>query len=540
MRAGSIRGVIVGAATLGFVTSWAAFAAGNGLEIPENGTEVMGRGGAWTARADTALAAALNPAGLAGQETNLVVNANLTWQSMCFQRAGTYPDAQAAGVAGTRFNPDFYGQPYPEVCKKNGFGDLNVVPQLGAVIRINERLGIGILPLWTPSGTGKAVWPDADLSAGYGVQTANGSFAPAPQRFLLLERNARIIMPTFAAGYELLPGVRVGAAFQWVITTFNSALSSQATQSVAGVDPALGPASTTRSEVKWTSLFTPAAVFGVLASPTPNLDIGAMFRWSADIVKREGDVKISAPYYGRSRTAADTPAETEAKVREFRLAQPMDLRLGVRWHMPRKDATAPAGAPRDFLATDVYDVELDLTYSRNSSFDQITILFPENQRVAFGASANASFIPPDASVPKKWKDTVGARLGGEYVVIPNQLGVRLGGFWQSKGQDEKYLNIDFHPGEMFGFYLGGTIRVASKVDIAVGYGRIFVRAFDNTATGGDVRALVGTPPAAGGGPTYPGVCDDPNVPAYRSCEVVNTGRLTSGYNMFSLGTTVRF
>src|SRR5436309_8278684 len=62
----------------------------SGFEVPENGTEIMGRAGAWTARADNPMAAALNPAGLAGQGTAFLVNTNLTWQKFCFARAGNY------------------------------------------------------------------------------------------------------------------------------------------------------------------------------------------------------------------------------------------------------------------------------------------------------------------------------------------------------------------------------------------------------------------------------------------------------------------
>src|SRR4051812_16471886 len=93
MRSSATRGLQLAscAAVLGVLAlATDREAKASGFEVPENGTEIMGRAGAWTARADNPMAAALNPAGLAGQGTSFLVNANLTWQKFCFARAGSY------------------------------------------------------------------------------------------------------------------------------------------------------------------------------------------------------------------------------------------------------------------------------------------------------------------------------------------------------------------------------------------------------------------------------------------------------------------
>lgn len=529
-------------------------ASANGLEIPENGTEVMGRAGAWTARADNALAAALNPAGLAGLPSGILLNANITYQSMCFQKAGSYP--QSADNAGTKWeDPVYEGRAYPKVCKANGIGDLNVVPQLGFNYAVNSKLGIGFLPLWTPSGTGKAKWPTE-------VDLGGGVTGPSPTRFMLVEKNARIIMPTLSVGYEVAKGLRFGAGFQWVITMFSSSLMSQGTQS-SEVSTKQGPGINTGSEVTFNQWFTPAAVFGAMYSPIDDVDIGAMFRYSADIVykgkdcsdknkaltsKPDCDVVITAPYYGRATRANNTPSYTGAQIKEFRLPQPMDIRLGFRWHPARKGVTLPAAGRRDFLAHDAFDIELDITYSRNSSFDQLTILFAPGQNV-FYAGANGGFVPENASIRKAWKDSWGVRLGGDVNILPERLAARAGAFFQTAAQDEQYLNLDFHPGQMLGLYVGGTVRATKKLDVSFGYGHIFVKAFDNTATGGKLRALIATPADNPNGPNYYNVCSSPTAQAqgysqpnepFRSCAVTNTGKLTSGFNMFSVGATYKF
>lgn len=508
-------------------------ASANGLEIPENGTEVMGRAGAWTARADNPLAAALNPAGLAGQASGFVINANVTYQKMCFARAGNYP---SGGVTtNTNFGSNFYDKPYPEVCKKNGVGDLNVVPQLGFNYAVNSKLSIGVLPLWTPSGTGKADFPLTVNFDGSPATEPGQNTAPAPQRFMLVSRGARIIMPTFGFGYEVAKGLRIGASFQWVITMFNSAVSSQGTQASAQ-DRDQGPASSTRSEVKWNQWFTPAAVLGAMFSPHEDVDIGAMFRYSADIVKRGGEVTVTAPVYGKATNAQSTPANTTVKLEEFRIPQPWEVRAGVRWHPRRKEIELPKEGRRDFLKHDKFDIELDVIYAHNSAFDKLTILFAPGQFIAFGNTLRASEVPRDASIPKAWKNTVEVRLGGEFAAIPDKLGIRAGTFFRTAGQDEQYLNLDFHPGQMFGFYLGATLRLSKVVDLAAGYGHIFVKDF--TTNDGKVRALVGTAPDLPNN-RY-STCPDEPTPAYRSCTVVNNGRLSSSYNIFSVGTTLHF
>jgi hypothetical protein len=298
-------------------------------------------------------------------------------------------------------------------------------------------------------------------------------------------------------------------------------------------------------------------------SPIADFDIGAMLRYSADIVykgkscdqknqaltsKPNCDVVITAPYYGKATSGSNTPSYTGAEIKEFRLPQPMDIRLGFRWHPARKGVILPAEGRRDSLKHDAYDIELDLTYSKNSSFDQITVLFADKQNVFF-SGGNGGFVPQDASIKKAWKDSFGVRLGGDFNVVPDKLAVRAGTFLQTSSQDEQYLNLDFHPGQMIGLYLGATVRATQALDLSAGYGHIFVKAFDNTDDGGKLRALVATAPDNPNGPNYYDYCNSPTAKAngytqpnepFRSCAVTNTGRLTSAFNMFSIGAKYKF
>ena len=64
----------------------------NVTEFPDNGSEQMGRGGAWVARATDPLATIFNPAGLAGQPTRLTLQSNIIFEHTCFTRVKAASD----------------------------------------------------------------------------------------------------------------------------------------------------------------------------------------------------------------------------------------------------------------------------------------------------------------------------------------------------------------------------------------------------------------------------------------------------------------
>src|SRR3954453_7298083 len=85
-----------------------------GLELPDNGTEALARGGAFTAKADDATALQYNIAGLARQRgTRLLFDGNIVLSTLDFQRSGNYPDAPTAATP-------WGGQPFPSVRNTGG------------------------------------------------------------------------------------------------------------------------------------------------------------------------------------------------------------------------------------------------------------------------------------------------------------------------------------------------------------------------------------------------------------------------------------
>src|SRR5881409_950192 len=100
MRISTLCRVLALAPAAGLLLIAPAARATNITEFPDNGSEQMGRGGAWVARASDPLAAFYNPAGLAGQDTRATIQANINIQKTCFTRLKSTNDATGDTVDG--------------------------------------------------------------------------------------------------------------------------------------------------------------------------------------------------------------------------------------------------------------------------------------------------------------------------------------------------------------------------------------------------------------------------------------------------------
>src|SRR5260370_8427175 len=89
---------------------WTATAHAGGFELPGNDAEALGRGAAFTAKADNGAALEYNVAGLARQRgTRVLLSGNLLLHDYTFQRTGNYP-----GDAADKKTP-YAGQPFPSL-----------------------------------------------------------------------------------------------------------------------------------------------------------------------------------------------------------------------------------------------------------------------------------------------------------------------------------------------------------------------------------------------------------------------------------------
>jgi len=491
------------------------------MEFPDNGSEQEGRGGAWVARASDPLATFYNPAGLAGQPTRLTLQSNVSNQHSCFTRVKAANDITGDGVSP--------GQSYPQVCNNNSwFPD----PQLAFTYRLTDRIGLGIAILG-PSAVGNVSWPELQGSAA------------SPQRYMLISSNVVLLTPTIGVGWEALDGLRLGASF--IAATAPSLDFVNAATAIAPSDET--PANNdVRNELKAKDLFIPGFTLGAIWSAAHNLDIAGWYKWMAP-VDATGDVTTAYPYFtpGAKPVYGDTalgncnnPMLDATKPcgngnnAHVKVPLPMEAKLGIRYHQPRSDKPYDAHV-RDPIAQDLFDVEADFTWANDSAFDYLEINFPGDAQGNGTLPANPSLpggaIPPNADVRHHFKDVFGARVGGDFNVLPDQLALRAGAFYESPAADPTYQNIDFDAAQRIGFALGGTYRLKfgdddrHSIDIMAGYGHVF---FGTLSNGVGNPSAQGLPALAG------------NAQPYRTPWPVNLGTITSDINVINVGASYQF
>jgi long-chain fatty acid transport protein len=519
-------------------------------EFPDNGSEQMTRGGAWIARASDPLATVYNPAGLAGQPTRLLLNSNIIFQHTCFSRVranydNSAPDPLLAGG----------GNQYQKICADD---EANFDPQLAFTYRISDRLGVG-LAVVGPSAAGNQHWPDF-------VKDSNGQLQPSPTRYLLVKKEGVVVFPTLGVGYEVIDGLRFGAAFQWGIAKFKLANTSMGLNG-----DKLGAANDIRADLQVEDLFVPGFVLGGLYSPVESFDIAGWFKWS-DAIRARGDVGTAVNFYTKQNANGDSSnvihgdtvfpdCGTGQAVDQtnqpcgkggnatVKLNIPMEAKLGIRYHKPR----IVKAHTRDPMLTDVFDVEADLTYANNSAANAIEIRFPgdgNGNGVLPVSGIPGSTLPPNADAPTGYRDVFGVRVGGDYNVLPDRLAIRAGGFYQSRGQDKQYQNVEFAAAQNFGLAIGGTYRIrfggysednekTNALELSLGYGHVFYSDQDNNNPQAEgFRGLAGT--ACNPASTIAGnTCPD-GQQKYRMNWPVNLGTITNQINVINVGVSYRF
>ncbi len=529
MRASAVSVLALSA----LLSSRAAHATGV-IEFPDNGSEQEGRGGAWVARASDPLAAFYNPAGLAGQQTRLTLQANISTQNTCFTRVKASNDTTADGVAA--------GATYPKVCQNGSFFPN---PQLAFTYRLTDRIGLGLAVLG-PSAVGGVTWPDFQGSS------------PSPQRYLLISSNVLLLTPSLGVGWEPIDGLRFGASFIFGTAPTIDFINA----SPALVDGTPSPAQNDiRAELKAKDLFIPGFTLGTIWSPLDSLDVAAWYKYMGSI-NATGDVTTQTGFYSNPQNIiygdtalpncnnpmlTNNPCGSGNNVK-ITVPIPMEAKLGVRYHMPRSGA-AVAAHLRDPIAQDLFDVEADFTWANDSAFDAIQIRFPGTPGGLGTLPANpgittSAVLPPNADVPHGFKDVFGVRLGGDYNVLPDQLALRAGGFFESQAAVQQYQNIDFDAASRFGVSLGGTYRLRignHPLDLMAGYGHVFFATLSNTSpTAAGIPALTGEVCPGGAASRLPnGTCTQGNQ-QYRTPWAVNLGTITSSIDVINVGASFGF
>jgi long-chain fatty acid transport protein len=394
-----------------------------GFEIPDNGTEALGRGGAFVAKADDPTAIDYNPAGLAEQRgTRVLLDGHIINSSYSFKRFGAYPDSPS--------NPatPWGGFAFPTVKDTGGpfFAPfLAVTTDFGMFDWLTVAIGV-----YGPSGVGNRTYPA-------GVDTV-----PAPSRYDVVQPTSTIILPTLSVGVKPLDWLDLGVSLHLVGALFD--LSS--TSFVDLGDGPTGPCKNYEYQPcdSLSSLHATAtgiaATPGILVKPTRNLSVGVSARTPITLTANNGVVTVlTAPLGQPIPPPGNATLSTQL---------PWYWRFGARYAFLEGDGF------------EVGDVELDGTYE---TWGSAQATGPQIHIDHLGPSGPA-FDNIDINVAHHYNDTFSIRAGGAYNTrLPlGVLTVRLGGYYDKSATADNpgYTRLDFDTLDK----IAGTVGVGFKWD----------------------------------------------------------------------------
>jgi hypothetical protein len=306
--------------------------------------------------------------------------------------------------------------------------------------------------------------------------------------------------------------------------------------------------------------FVPGAVASLHASPWRWFDTGLWYRYLDKIRTSEPKAFVDRPQYDSTLTgvapicdSTETEACSGQSIRNeftgerFEFAFPMELRLGLRFHMPHDDTIvrtltgdAPAGGGvivRDPLNDDVFDVEVDLNWTNSSAASTIEARFKANPDGTAALPVKPQgLLPPNGDRDEGYRDTFGVRLGAQYNVLRNKLGLMAGTWIESAANDDAYLTVDPVVALRGGFG-GGVVIRQEWLDVHLAYQRHWNAGYDNGGEGAQ-RTTAGTQQGDPDGDFRIGGPRGANE--FRSFHTVNGGRVIQSANVFSADITVRF
>lgn len=555
-------------ATLALLLSTGTAAASTAIESPDNGVQQTGRGGAWFVRADDPLAAFFNPAAMAFQASGVHVGAALMFQSRCFTRqgpgatpvspGGTIPGPgtvplpgryvdmdgkvfSAPGAGRTSVPAEKFIAPPAETCGTGG--GLFPNPNLAAVFRVSDRFAVG-LAVVGPHAHGNNTWPESlPYTNRFGfseIKDADGKLVPltqpAPNRYMLVSSDTLLLFPTLSVAYAPSDTLSFGAGFIWGVASASFTNFAEAIRTDDKKTPD-NFANDIRAQLSAKDLFVPGVVLSALWMPSKNLDLSAWFRAQDSFRTDTADVILEAAYWQANGLKAPTNIKTEHIDKgSLKLNMPMEAKLGLRYHQPRENTKRPGWATknptrrtRDPMSEELFDIELNFTWANNSAIDQLYLTFQPGLKVDVGDTLAG--LPTNANVPHNFKDVVGIRLGGDVNVLPNRLALRAGGFFETKGQDDAHLGLDFDNAQKYGFGGGATLRLG-PVDVSASFQHTFYGVLDNQGVGA-VHALSGDEKSCADER-----CTDET--RNRSTQAINGGVLEQSLDEIGLGATVRF
>lgn len=395
-----------------------------GFDIPDNGTQALGRGAAFVAKADDPTAIYHNPAGLARQRgTNFLFNGNLLLHSFEFARIGIFPDdPQLADRP--------WGQrPFPVVKDEGGpslVPFLAVATDFGYFDRVTFGAGI-----FAPPMIGNRSY--SPLVDGF----------PSAARYDSVLPGSSLLFPTASVAVRATPWLDFGLSAHFVLASFNqtSVWYSDLGKEVCKAAEDFtcdSPSTLTASGSSF------GATFGAMARPLPSFGLGLSFRTPINITG-VGQLTPQAPSAG-----ADQKFEAGAAVLQSQL--PWMVRVGGRY----------IGMDADF---EVYDLELDVVYEAWG--------VAQAQGPIVRAPSLGSITELETMIMHGYQNTFGLRGGGAYNIDTGDgiLSLRAGSYFDSPATSFATTRLDYDTLTK----IAGTIGAGFKIgafDVNLAYAAV--------------------------------------------------------------------
>jgi|GEM_PF-6658370 len=546
------------------------YAEGEG--IMPGGAAAVGRGGAIAAKPVDAMTLLHNPAGLTALDGNQGhYGLDMQVDSLCMEpygyygwgitlpemRAGTAPNLDVRrSEFGDPASRNYGRRPLDKVCNS---GAIIPVPQLAASLRIHERVWLA-LGMVAPVLVTGSQWGGSD-----GTIAVGDSARPTPTRYNVVRTDVKFAFnPTIGAAYKATDWLSLGLAFQ-------VAMGSADAYQVMALRAGTSPSNDMMTKVNASDYFVPTLIFGVYAKPNKYLRIGGTFNWSEGI-DGSGKLTFYTNHYHHGAVGDEfIPYENKpVKVDRVRAPAPISATLAVRYVQPLPGADENS---KDPLNSELFDVELDATYTGSGQVAPYRASVANDFELEFRRADNTPAEPLEVkakslsslAADRHGLDVWALRLGGSWTALPGVLQASLGAFYQSRGVEAAYVAIDNYGLARIGFGLGARVRLG-PVDLTAAYSHVFQETVQIAPPEHEPRDQASDDPTRGfdqriyeDGVLTNGPVRDPRAPSPADADgvasvrqgavfesedqrarVINAGKYTAGFNVFSLAVTHRF
>lgn len=489
---------------LGMMASSSARA--GGFEVPDNGAQCVGRGTAFTAKADDLTALQHNPGALIqskqskGLYSHNVVHAPQTFTRQATQMpTGKLPAGVNPTATVENQTPWF------------ALGGMAVGSHDFGLENWNFAVGV-----YGPSSSGHQEWP---VSGG--------------QRWMLTKLDALMVFYSAAAAYGVPGKYGIGVTGQVVHQPKTSLTLVVDGDNGTELAPYYKGAEV-ESTLNLSAPPTLSALVGGWWRPVEFLELGVSARPFPVHLNGTGTIELKDTPTGAQFTPNQlavctnpgaTAANCVAGTAALQLTIPSNVHVGVRYrgvdHLTLAQATTPSDVER-------WDVELDFVWEGWSAMDSLHADL--EGKIQLFAKADAQ----DVTIAKHWKDTLSLRLGGSYNLPNLPIGLMAGTFVETGAVPHNYENLDFASYDRLGVS-GGVRGRAGPFDLTLAYSHIFQESRTVDEKYGKVfqqRPVAPCPEGCDPDGPGPGKGYD-GVPA-------NAGKFTSSFDIISASAALRF